>query len=304
MKIKLGTRPSNLALYQANKVKKELENKGHDCQIVLIKTTGDKVLDRSLRQVDSGGKALFLKELEEALVEGRVDFAVHSLKDVPGILDEHFCLPAFLKRSSPWDLIISKEPIDFHQVPVRFNVATDSPRRQKMLNYYFSWVELSSIRGNVESRIRKLKESSHFDATILAEAGLKRLDLLGKLKEMKLFSKKIPLNIMVPAVGQGVIAVQCMKNNHELIEILTSLNDPETRFLTGTEREFLKLVAGDCHTPLAAYCRRNIDNPKFLVMDYFLEQNGQVFRGTVSGSESENLSRQAFNQIKQEISLH
>ena len=285
--IRIGTRPSKLALYQANLVKSLLEEKGQKTELVEIKTTGDKVTDRPLREV--GGKALFLKELEHALLEERIDCAVHSLKDVPGILEPEFVIPAYLKRASPYDLIIANEELDLDQLPVKFRVGTDSPRRQNLLRYHFPWIQTSSIRGNVETRLAKLR-AGEFDAIILAEAGLKRLEIKAD------FSYRLGRELMIPAAGQGVITIECLKKNKNLCETISGLDDEDTSSLVLEERKFLELVGGDCHTPLGAFCQK-LDSGK-ISFDYYLKMKGQSFIGNLVEDSANGIAEKAFAKIE------
>lgn len=246
-KLVLGTRGSPLALVQANEVATLLQKKYPALKIEIkkIKTSGDQITDKPL--ADVGGKGLFVKELEEALLEGKIDFAVHSLKDLPGFLPDDLTLACYCKRLDPCDVWISKKYPSFENLPKGIRVGTSSPRRRAQLLFLKPTSLIEPIRGNIETRIQKM-EGGKVDALLLAAAGLKRLQ-----RERELAHPFSP-NDFIPAVGQGIVAIETRKRDNSLITFLqTVLEDPETAIVARAERAFLQKLGGDCYTPLGAY---------------------------------------------------
>lgn len=251
-KIKIGTRGSQLALWQANHIKSILEEKYPDYsfELVKIKTQGDKILDVALSKV--GGKGLFVKELEDALLEGKVDFAVHSMKDVPVILPDGLHLTAITKREDPRDCFISKNYNNLSDLPKGAKVGTSSLRRQCQILNLRSDLKVEVLRGNVETRIRKMTEGI-FDAVILAYAGVKRLNLIEYVKDV------ISEDFSLPAIGQGALGIECRVNDDEVNNLLSILNDEDSSVCVRAERAFLRVLEGGCQVPIGAY-GKIIDN--------------------------------------------
>ncbi len=248
MHFKIGTRASPLALAQTNIFINELKkHQEFTYEIIKVKTTGDLILNKPLYEV--GGKALFLKELEEALINKEIDIAVHSLKDVPGIIDERFTLPCYLERKYPQDCLLSRNFREIRELPVNAKIGTSSPRRAAFLKKIRPDLDLNHIRGNVNSRIARLM-ANEFDAIILAEAGVRRLNLYEES-----FCNSIAVEDMIPAVGQGVITCEILKENKELNDVLSKINHKKTESLVLIEREFLKTLQADCKTPVAGFVR-------------------------------------------------
>jgi hydroxymethylbilane synthase len=259
-KIVIATRGSKLALWQAEWIKAELEkiNPGIGIDLNKIKTTGDKILDVPLAQV--GGKGLFVKEIEEAILRGEADLAVHSMKDVPTELPEGLHLSAICKREDPRDAFITavssqqsavsrqKKIKYFKELPQGANVGTSSLRRICQLLNKRPDLKISQLRGNVDTRIRKLDEGQ-FDAIILAAAGVKRLGRAEKITEI------LPPEISLPAVGQGAIGIECRVDDEFINNLLKNLNHKETSVCVRAERAFLKKLEGGCQVPIAAYAR-------------------------------------------------
>lgn len=242
MKVVIGTRGSNLALYQANLVKEILEKNGIICEILPIVTKGDKLKEKKLS--DFGGKGLFVKEIEEALLAYKCDLAVHSLKDVPYQIPKGLKLIAFLEREDPRDCIILKE----NRIKENMVLGTSSLRRKVQLEKIFPKIKVLPIRGNVETRIKKI-ETENLDGAVFAVAGLKRLKLEEKIS--KIFS---PFEL-IPAVGQGVIAVEARED--EKIEFLYKiLNHKETEEVVIAERAFIEKIKGSCKLPIGGYCQK------------------------------------------------
>lgn len=243
--MKLGTRGSALALWQANWVKAELEQRiaGLSVELVLIKTTGDKILDVPLAQI--GGKGLFTKELDEALLNGSIDIAVHSLKDVPFQLPDGIDLAAVPEREDPRDAFLSNGPA-LNELPDGATIGTSSLRRQVQLRHRFPALQLAMLRGNVDTRLRKLRERQ-FDGIILAAAGLNRLGYGSQI------TQTLDDDIMLSAVGQGALGIVCRCEDAAAHQHLSVLEHPPTRFAVTAERSLLKALGGSCQVPVAGY---------------------------------------------------
>jgi len=245
--LRIATRESALALWQSEHVASLLRaaHPGLSVTLVPMTTRGDQVLDRSLAAV--GGKGLFLKELEIAMQEGRADCAVHSLKDVPMELDGPFDLPAILPRANPFDAFVSNDYAQLAALPTGARVGTSSLRRHALLRAARSDIEILDLRGNVNTRLAKL-DAGHYDAIILACAGLERLGLGARIKD----SLRAP--IWLPAVAQGAIAVECMQQAPAVSALLAVLDDPATRRRVSAERAMNRRLHGSCQVPIAGYC--------------------------------------------------
>src|SRR5712672_4625136 len=225
--LRIGSRGSQLALWQANHVADLLRSQGHTAEIEIIKTTGDKITDVALAMV--GTKGMFTKEIEEALAAGRVDLAVHSLKDLPTEILPGFEIAAVTKREDARDAFCSRHYSNFEDLPKRARVGTSSLRRQAQLKAIRPDLDIHPLRGNVDTRLRKL-ERGEYDAIILASAGLKRL---GKTELMKYV---IPAETMCPAAGQGALGIEIRKGDTTTREKLNFLDDPAARIATTCER--------------------------------------------------------------------
>jgi hydroxymethylbilane synthase len=248
-KLTIATRGSMLALWQAEWIKSQLQELDPSLTIELnkIKTTGDKILDVPLAQV--GGKGLFVKEIEEAMLRGEADLAVHSMKDVPTELPEGLHLSTITKREDPRDAFIAgKEINSFNDLPQGANVGTSSLRRICQLLNKRPDLKITQLRGNVDTRIRKLDEGE-FDAIILATAGVKRLGHEDRITE------KIPVDISLPAIGQGAVGIECRTDDEFTNRLLDNLDHYETSVCVRAERAFLKRLEGGCQVPIAAYAK-------------------------------------------------
>lgn len=255
----LGTRGSALALTQAEMVKRAIEQSCADIEIVLktIATTGDKRTDIPLSEVakEAGvfDKGVFLKEIETALEQGEIDLAVHSLKDMPSELAPEFDLSAVLPRASVEDVLISKSPT----LPMACRIGTGSVRRACMGRML--WGEqavFSDIRGNVTTRLNKLARTDELDGIVLAKAGLERLGLYAPsllVEGTELYMTPLPLDIFVPAAGQGIIGIETRKNDLTMQRVVQTIDDPNTHLCALAEREFLRLLGADCSTPVGVY---------------------------------------------------
>lgn len=246
MHIRIGTRASNLALAQTDFVIKTIKSHiDFTFEIVHITTTGDKIQDKPL--YDVGGKALFLKELEEALLENRIDCAIHSMKDVPGRIPAGLKIAAMLEREDPRDVLLSYKASNIKDLPQNAKIGTSSVRRRASLLHLRPDIETLPIRGNVGTRIKKWQESD-LDGIILAAAGLKRLGIFDPE-----FCHILSEAEMLPAVGQGVIAVEIRDGDKKLEEICALINHLPTWQTTQAERGFLEYLDANCRTPLAAF---------------------------------------------------
>ncbi len=250
MKIRIATRKSKLALWQSKFVAKRLELLPNvtSTSLIPIQTSGDKIQDKVLYEI--GGKGLFIKELEIALESGQADIAVHSMKDVPTNISPKFCIPAVLKRSNPADVLVSQKHILLKNLPKKSKIGTSSPRRQSQIKSIRPDLEIIALRGNVDTRLKKLSENK-CDAIILAYAGLSRLGLEEKITE------EFSLQTILPAACQGVIGIECLTNNKNLINQLKTLQDPSTYLSTSVERAMLKVLDADCNSPIASYAEIN-----------------------------------------------
>jgi hydroxymethylbilane synthase len=243
-KLRIGSRGSQLALWQANHISALLRERGHEVEIEIIHTTGDKITDVALAKV--GTKGMFTKEIEEALAAGRVDLAVHSLKDLPTELPEGFEIAAITKREDPRDAFCSRKYSKAEDLPQGARVGTSSLRRQAQLKAIRPDLEIHPLRGNVDTRLRKL-EQGEYDAIILASAGLRRL---GKTE---LIRQIIPAEIMCPAAGQGALGIEIRQGDENIRELLKFLDDPAARAATTCERTLLNSLGGGCQVPIGAF---------------------------------------------------
>ncbi len=241
----IGSRGSKLALWQANHIKERLKKEcSMESEIQIVKTKGDKILDTPLNKI--GGKGLFTKELEELLLKGAIDLAVHSLKDVPVVFEKGLDLACITKRADVRDTFLSVKFPDLMSLPKGAKVGTTSLRRSMQLKLKRQDLDTESLRGNVQTRLKKL-ECGEFDAIILAEAGLQRLNVQGA-KYRKAFSVKE----MIPSMGQGALGVEMLKNHKHFIT-LQKLNDEESAFCCHLEREFIKGLNGGCQIPIGVH---------------------------------------------------
>ncbi|KAA6512824.1 hydroxymethylbilane synthase [Helicobacter pylori] len=241
----IGSRGSELALWQANHIKERLKKEcSIESEIRIVKTTGDKILDAPLNKI--GGKGLFTKELEELLLKGEIDLAVHSLKDVPVVFEKGLDLACITKRADVRDTFLSVKFPDLMSLPKGAKVGTTSLRRSMQIKLKRQDLDTESLRGNVQTRLKKL-ECGEFDAIILAEAGLCRLEIQGA-KYRKAFSVKE----MIPSMGQGALGVEMLKNHKHFIT-LQKLNDEKSAFCCHLEREFIKGLNGGCQIPIGVH---------------------------------------------------
>jgi hydroxymethylbilane synthase len=240
----IATRESRLALWQAEHVKSLLEQLGHSVSLLGMTTRGDQILDRSLSKV--GGKGLFVKELELALEEGRADLAVHSLKDVPMDLPDGFALACVMEREDPRDALVSPKYASLADLPQGGVVGTSSLRRVVLLRALRPDLKIEPLRGNLDTRLRKLDEGQ-YDAIVLAAAGLKRLGLAQRIRQTFEPAQ------MLPSAGQGALAIEVRSERADLLELLAPLADQRTWMAVAAERAVSRAMGGSCSMPLAAH---------------------------------------------------
>jgi hydroxymethylbilane synthase len=245
-RLTIATRESALAMWQAEHIRARLAALYPACEVSVLgmTTQGDKVLDQPL--ADIGGKGLFIKELEVAMADGRADLAVHSLKDVPMEVPEGFTLAAICEREDPRDAFVSARYLDLAQLPGGARVGTSSLRREAQLRERDPLLQVLPLRGNVNTRLRKLDEGK-YDAIILAAAGLKRLGFGARIASV------LDPEESLPAVGQGALALECRADRPDVIAALAPFADRDTTLATTAERAFSRALSGSCHTPLAAH---------------------------------------------------
>jgi hydroxymethylbilane synthase len=281
--LRIGSRGSQLALWQAHHIKALLERKGHTVELEIIKTTGDKILDVALAKV--GTKGMFTKEIEEALEGGTVDLAVHSLKDLPTELAGPFEIAAITERVDPRDAFLSVKYHSIEELPKGAKVGTSSLRRQAQLMQIRPDLEILSLRGNVDTRVRKLEEGN-YDAIILAAAGLTRL---GKTQ---LVRQIIPTDLMVSAAGQGALGIEICKGDVKMREILAFLNDPDARAATICERALLNKLGGGCQVPIGAFAEVK-DGTIFLTAVCAHPDGSQLLKEKASGTDPKEVGERA-----------
>lgn len=272
MIIRVGTRDSRLALEQAHIVIKKLQIHFPNIvfEIIKIRTTGDILHYLPLTQI--GGKALFLKEIEEALLNNDIDIAVHSMKDVPSLLPNGLIIDSILAREEPRDALVSVEYNSLDELPTGALVGTCSSRRKALLLSKRPDLNIVEIRGNIDTRIKKLK-TKQIDAIILAAAGLKRLNLLFEIKHI--FS----IEEFLPAIAQGAIGIERRTDDKKIAAMITTVNDYETSICIRAERAFLEKIGGDCQTPVAAYASI-IDNTIKLTALFATPDGRNIFSST------------------------
>jgi hydroxymethylbilane synthase len=280
-RLRIGSRGSQLALWQANHVSGLLQARGHSVEIEIIKTTGDKITEVVLSQV--GTKGMFTKEIEEALAEGRVDLAVHSLKDLPTELATEFTLVAVMTRQDPRDVFLSLQYRSFRELPQGARVGTSSLRRQAQIKSVRPDLDLFPLRGNVDTRLRKL-EVGEFDAIILAAAGLNRLGRTERVRET------LPVEIMCPAVGQGALGIEARAEDSATIRHLNFLDDAAARRATAAERALLATLGGGCQVPIGASAEEQGGTLKLTAV-VAQPDGSQVLREQQLGGDPEELGR-------------
>jgi hydroxymethylbilane synthase len=266
--LRIGTRGSKLALWQARWVQQAIEEQWPETrtELTIIKTTGDKITDVPLAKV--GGKGLFVKEIEEALMDGRIDLAVHSMKDMPAELPHGLFISAVPERENPLDALISKDNISFTQLPPGARVGTSSLRRASQLLHRRPDLKIRTLRGNLDTRLKKLS-GGDLDAIVLATAGLKRLGL------DHLITSVLEPDIMLPAVGQGALCIESRTHDSRTSQMVTSLDHAATHPAVIAERAFLHRLEGGCQVPIAAFA--TLANEQLKLTGLVAEVDGSVF---------------------------
>jgi len=283
VKLRIGSRGSQLALWQSNHISALLRARGHEVEIEIIHTTGDKITDVALAKV--GTKGMFTKEIEEALAVGNVDLAVHSLKDLPTELPKGFEIAAITERQDPRDAFCSRSFSNVEDLPKGARVGTSSLRRQAQLKASRHDLDIHPLRGNVDTRLRKL-EQGDYDAIILASAGLKRL---GKTELVKHI---IPAEIMCPAAGQGALGIEIREGDAKTRELLAFLNDTNAHAATTCERALLNSLGGGCQVPIGAFAEMR--NGKLHLESIVADPDGtKLLRDSRDGTNPEKLGNEA-----------
>ena len=291
--IRIATRKSKLALWQANHVSNLLKKlpEIEDVELLPLSTKGDQILDQNLQKI--GGKGLFIKELEYAILQNKADIAVHSMKDLPVLLQEEFFIAAVLKRESPFDCLVSKKKLKLAELESGSLVGSSSLRRQSQILKLRPDLRVKNLRGNVNTRIDKL-ESGDYDAIILAKAGLDRLELSSEI------SQTFSTAEMLPAAAQGVIGIECLRQKEEIIDIVSKINDFETEVTTNCERSVNSALFADCHSPIGSYA--TYANGKCRLESIVISPDGSVeARDSVTGcaNNAEELGLELADRLKQ-----
>ena len=291
----IATRESRLALWQAEHVKALLQERGHAVTLLGMTTRGDQILDRSLSKV--GGKGLFVKELEAALEDGRADIAVHSLKDVPMDLPDGFALACVLPREDPRDALVSPRYAALEELPQGAVVGTSSLRRVVLLRALRPDLRIEPLRGNLDTRLRKLDEGQ-YDAIVLAAAGLKRLGLQHRIRVA------FDVDTMLPAAGQGALGIEVRADRHDLIDLLAPLAHRADTLATAAERAVSREMGGSCSMPLAAHARWQPDGALRIDAAWGDTESASLLRVQWQGEATDvnaanRLGRQAADALRQ-----
>lgn len=290
--IRIATRQSPLALWQANHVRDEMLKKWPELHIELLPmtTSGDQFLKDKLLAI--GGKGLFVKELEEALLDKRADFAVHSAKDMPAEFPQGLSLAAICKRDNPFDVLVSTQYPSLEKLPPQAIVGTSSLRRQSQLLAYRPDLNIKPLRGNINTRLAKL-ENGEYQAIILAAAGLERMGFKQEITE------QLSEQIMLPACGQGALAIECRTDDLEIQALIAQLNDPISAVCVHTERHVNALLGGNCHVPLAVFCVPSTSNQLFLHAKILNHDGTQIIENQQMGemNKADSLASQCAQSL-------
>lgn len=281
MKLTIGTRGSALAMWQARHVADLLRaiDSKLEIDLKIIKTQGDKILDVPLATI--GGKGLFTKEIEDALLDGSVDMAVHSMKDVPTEIPQGLGITAILKREDPRDVFISRDTRRLSELRSGEKIGTSSLRRKAFLMNRFPDLDVVSIRGNVDTRVRKI-ETENLAGALLAAAGIIRMGFSDRIREF------LAVEDMIPAIGQGAIGIETRMDDESVTDVVSGLDDVQTRKCVRIERSFLKRMGGGCQVPMAAYCEPS-ENEIKLVAAVTHPDGTPIFRETYTGPGDDRL---------------
>ncbi|MDD2934609.1 MAG: hydroxymethylbilane synthase [Methylotenera sp.] len=290
-KLVIASRESALAMWQARHIQSRLQTLYPEAEVTILgmTTTGDQILDTPLAKV--GGKGLFVKELETALADGRADLAVHSMKDVPMNLPEGFILAATGEREDPRDAFVSNDFASLEDLPLGSIVGTSSLRRQSQLQARFPHLKIESLRGNLQTRLRKL-DDGQYAAIILAAAGLIRLELGHRIRQF------IAPELSIPAVGQGALGIEICASRQDLIATLAPLNHPDTQVCVEAERGMSRALAGSCTVPLGAYAICEADNIRITGFVASVDGKQMLIETTIGGrNNAEALGKALANQL-------
>lgn len=295
-KIRIATRKSALALWQAHYVKDALLQKHPHLTIELVpmSTQGDKILDTPLAKI--GGKGLFIKELEVAMQNGQADIAVHSMKDVPVEFPDGFGLHCICERENPYDAFVSNVHTSFEQLPMGAKVGTSSLRRQAQLRAIRPDLLIKDLRGNVNTRLQKL-DDGQYDAIILASAGLIRLDMKHRI------TQALPPELSLPAVGQGAVGIECLSNNQALIDILHTINDPKTHLRVTAERAMNAQLQGGCQVPIGGFCNYDVDSKQLSMVGLVASTDGSKVLKEHQSVQCEIDDSDTARQLGQQIAI-
>ncbi len=286
-RLRIGSRGSQLALWQANHIASLLRERGHEVELQIIKTTGDKITDVALAKV--GTKGMFTKEIEEALAEGHVDLAVHSLKDLPTEIPPGFEIAAITRRENPLDVLVSKHCSSIDDLLRRARVGTSSLRRQAQLKALRPDLEIHPLRGNVDTRLRKLS-AGEYDAIVLAAAGVTRLGLTAMVRQL------ISADIMCPAAGQGALGIEIRLGDTTTRQHLAFLDDRDARSTTTCERALLNQLGGGCQVPIGAFAEMR--NGRLHLRGVVASPDGsQVLRETRDGTDPQQLGEEVGDDL-------
>ena len=294
-KIVVGSRQSALALTQTGHVIADLERIAKQLGIAAtfevkkIVTKGDQILDVTLSKV--GGKGLFVKEIEQALLDGAIDLAVHSMKDVPSVLPDGLTLGAIPRREDARDCVITREGLRFEQLPEGAVVGTSSLRRSSQLQHLRPDLKIVSIRGNIDTRIQKLHDEN-MDAIVLAAAGLHRMDWAYRISDY------ISAEACIPAVGQGSLGIECRESDEEIMQLLAAYDDEITRRAVEAERAFLLQLNGGCQVPIGAYATIDANN-QIQMTGIVGSPDGEILlKATLSGNDPQQVGKQLAEQLQ------
>ena len=290
----IGSRGSKLSLAYSNHVKNLLikfhpQFDNNSIEIKTIKTSGDIFKDKRIS--DIGGKGVFCKQIEEELLDSKIDLAVHSLKDLPTIMTEGLCVNAVVKRNDPRDALLSYSSESFKELKPKSKIGTSSFRRYAQLNVLRNDLEILAMRGNIDTRISKLK-NKEYDAIVLSLAGIQMLNLINQVKEI------FTIEQMLPALGQGVIALQCKKDDKKTLNILEDINDKETYYCIQAERALLEAIGGDCDTAVGGLATLSHENI-YLKSELFSNDGKKKFKVQNSGQfrEAKEIGYQVRKQL-------
>jgi len=287
----IGTRASKLAVIYAEKVRQNIkEFFQNDIELKKIITKGDQNQKERLSEI--GGKGLFSTQIEKELINKNIDIAVHALKDMPTIETDNLLTNNFLKRNSPNEILVSNKNISFKDLKPHSIIGTSSYRREYQLKKIRSDLKYKLIRGNVDTRLKKL-ENGEYDAIVLSKAGIESLNLQDKI------SQEFKTGELIPCAGQGIIAIQCRKEDEEIKELLDKINDIDARIIANAEREVLKVLEGDCDTAVGVYARKNLDKIELTVELFSVDGKTRYFMKETADKKSIlDLSKKIGRELK------